>query len=128
MGRIYNNQYDEDYNMKLIEQLEYVVGKGTDIERTMYPDPIVELTKYDIHQICAIGKTALLRACPMNTETRKILNSDGCISYVKVVPADHGDEWTPELIAKWNRNMNKLFNLIGELDTDIHDDAEYTCG
>ena len=45
---------------------------------------------------------------------------------VKIVPK-HPQDFTPELQVKWEQKFKEMFELIHGMDTEYHDDAEYTC-
>lgn len=88
-----------------------------------YDDKTGELTvnEYELHGIIA-GLRHL--ACPDCDDENKqgipVTNS------VKIVPDDK-DEFNEDMIEKWQNKMSELLSYCGKIDSEFHEDAEYTC-
>lgn len=78
---------------------------------------IAYMDEFELHDLLCAAQQALL-----NKGSDAI---GGGIDEIQIVPKEQ--DFTQDLVHKWNKRMTKLFQLLGELDTDIHDDAEYTC-
>lgn len=54
----------------------------------------------------------------------------GRIEHIKIVPTGSSwdpNEFTSELVDKWEQKVNDALSMLRQLDHDIHEDAEYTC-
>ena len=90
-------------------------------------DPIVELTEYEVHDLLAVAVASLLKSCPMDA-ANMIVHDDQCgsIDSIRIVPVEP-DEFTSDLVDKWNKELMGLVDEIRRLDVMFHEDAEYTC-
>ena len=78
---------------------------------------IAYMNEFELHDLLCAAQQVLLNKAGDTV--------GGGIDEIQIVPQEQ--HFTEDLVHKWNGRMTKLFQLLGDLDTDIHDDAEYTC-
>lgn len=89
--------------------------------------PIVVLTEFDVHDIFASARQVIFEQARCTEATRAAMEEwSGCYHAIKIEP-EHPEWFTSGHVAKWERIMNELLQILGESDVAIHDDAEYTC-
>ena len=57
---------------------------------------------------------------------RYIISELHVLDKVTIVPTNP-DKFNKELVDKWERKFDDLFIMMGKMDAEYHDDAEYTC-
>ena len=82
---------------------------------------ILTIDEFDLHNILIGMKDSLIP-----DEAKKSMDETTILDYIEIVPKEP-DKFDKKLIARWERKMEGLIIIMGDMDAQFHDDAEYTC-
>ncbi len=84
----------------------------------------VTVNEYELHDIIASAREGLIRheaSCPDDIKT-------GMEVFARIsIEPKQPHLFTAEHVHEWEQKINTLLELLGGLDAEYHDDAEYTC-